>query len=639
MKLQLVKGSTSKQVTVFVQDSSSSVGAGLTGLVFNTASLSAYYYREGAASATAITLATMTLGTWATGGFVVVDGTNMPGVYSLGLPDAALASGANSVVVMLKGAADMAPVLLEIQLTDVNLHDPVRGGMTALPNAAAEAAGGLFTRGTGAGQINQAANGLIDVNAERLNNVAQSLLDLKDFADDGYDPATNKVQGVVLTDTVTTYTGNTPQTGDAFARLGAPAGASVSADIAAIEAQTDDIGVAGAGLTAVPWNPAWDAEVQSEVDDALVAQRLDELLAADSDIDGAAPPAVGSVFHELLTKTPGSFTYDQTTDSLEALADTSSPSAAVIADAVWDEALAGHLAAGSTGEALNAAGSAGDPWVTALPGAYGAGSAGNIVGTNLNATVSSRASQASVDSIDDFLDTEVAAILADTNELQTDWADGGRLDLILDARASQASVDDLPTNAELATSQAAADDATLAAIAAVQADTDNIQTRLPAALVGGRMDSIANAMGTDVLTSTALATSAVTEIQSGLATQASVNTIDDFLDTEVAAILAAVDTEIAAIQSAIAALNNLSAAQVNAEVLDVLTVDTCAEITSIPAAATNLANMICALYAISFNEINETATLQTLRNRADTATIGTASVTDDATTAVRGSFS
>lgn len=45
-------------------------------------------------------------------------------------------------------------------------------------------------------------------------------------------------------------------TGDAFARLGAPAGASVSADIAAIEAQTDDIGVAGAGLTALSVNVA-----------------------------------------------------------------------------------------------------------------------------------------------------------------------------------------------------------------------------------------------------------------------------------------------------------------------------------------------------------------------------------------------
>jgi hypothetical protein len=50
--------------------------------------------------------------------------------------------------------------------------------------------------------------------------------------------------------TVQLYT-EFPQTGDAFARLGAPAGASVSADIAAIEAQTDDIGTAGAGLTAL----------------------------------------------------------------------------------------------------------------------------------------------------------------------------------------------------------------------------------------------------------------------------------------------------------------------------------------------------------------------------------------------------
>lgn len=38
--------------------------------------------------------------------------------------------------------------------------------------------------------------------------------------------------------TVTTLTGHTPQTGDAFARLGAPAGASVSADIAAVKVDT-----------------------------------------------------------------------------------------------------------------------------------------------------------------------------------------------------------------------------------------------------------------------------------------------------------------------------------------------------------------------------------------------------------------
>jgi len=44
----------------------------------------------------------------------------------------------------------------------IDLDDAVRAGLTALPNAAAEAAGGLYTRGSGAGQINQNANGQVD---------------------------------------------------------------------------------------------------------------------------------------------------------------------------------------------------------------------------------------------------------------------------------------------------------------------------------------------------------------------------------------------------------------------------------------------------------------------------------------------
>ncbi len=90
--------------------------------------------------------------------------------------------------------------------------------------------------------------------------------------------------------------------------------------------------------------------------------------------------------------------------------------AAGIADAVWDEAISGHLTAGSTGASLNGAGSAGDPW-TATLGGYGAGSAGKILYDNLNATVSSRATQTSVDTVDDFLDTEIAAIKAKTDNL------------------------------------------------------------------------------------------------------------------------------------------------------------------------------------------------------------------------------
>ncbi len=55
---------------------------------------------------------------------------------------------------------------------------------------------------------------------DQIKTVSQSATDLKDFADAGYDPATHKVAEVLLTDTLTTYTGNTLQTGDAFARIG-----------------------------------------------------------------------------------------------------------------------------------------------------------------------------------------------------------------------------------------------------------------------------------------------------------------------------------------------------------------------------------------------------------------------------------
>ena len=88
---------------------------------------------------------------------------------------------------------------------------------------------------------------------------------------------------------------------------------------------------------------------------------------------------------------------------------------AEIADAVWDEVLSGHLTSGTTGAGLNAAGSAGDPWSTALPGAYGAGSAGYILGTNLNATVSSRLATSGYTAPLDAAGTRSAVGLASAN--------------------------------------------------------------------------------------------------------------------------------------------------------------------------------------------------------------------------------
>lgn len=144
MSRLITKGATDQTIYVEVLDSTSTTGGRKTGLAYNTSSLTAYYVRNGG-SATSITLATLAAANSAhsDGGFKEVDSTNMPGIYRLDLPDAAVASGADSVVVTIKGATGMAQVSAEIQLVAVNPQDAVRGGMTALPNAAADAAGGL----------------------------------------------------------------------------------------------------------------------------------------------------------------------------------------------------------------------------------------------------------------------------------------------------------------------------------------------------------------------------------------------------------------------------------------------------------------------------------------------------------------
>src|SRR5262249_41057383 len=120
MKREFDVGSTSKSVTVLIQNSASATGAGLTGLAYNTASLTASYTFSGTnAGGHDITLASLaTPGSASTsGGFVEIDATRLPGAYRLDLPDALLASGnGDSVYVELKGANNMVACPFEIIL-------------------------------------------------------------------------------------------------------------------------------------------------------------------------------------------------------------------------------------------------------------------------------------------------------------------------------------------------------------------------------------------------------------------------------------------------------------------------------------------------------------------------------------------
>ena len=117
--------------------------------------------------------------------------------------------------------------------------------------------------------------------ADNETRLATIEADTNELQGDDYPTSIAAVQTVVdALDTLTKAAGD----GDLAAilvdtaELGAAVGASLSADIAAIKAETAliltdtaVIGALGAGLTAVPWNAAWDAEVQSECTDALNA--------------------------------------------------------------------------------------------------------------------------------------------------------------------------------------------------------------------------------------------------------------------------------------------------------------------------------------------------------------------------------
>jgi hypothetical protein len=83
--------------------------------------------------------------------------------------------------------------VLEISLNSGTNDMPVKG-LNVVETAIWDA---LFADG---------ATGLLPANVTQIGGDAQSATDLKDFADAGYDPATNKVQGVLLVDATTNLT-------------------------------------------------------------------------------------------------------------------------------------------------------------------------------------------------------------------------------------------------------------------------------------------------------------------------------------------------------------------------------------------------------------------------------------------------
>lgn len=315
---------------------------------------------------------------------IEIDAASSPGLYRVDWPDAAFATGADKVLLVVS-ATGLHPAVEEIQLVDYDPEDGIRLGLTALPNAVADAAGGLSISDAGGLDLDAKLANTNEVTAARMgaltdwidggrldlllgaipttamrgtNNAAleanvqshaaaaltaydpptntemtsafteikgatwssatDTLEALRDRGDAAwitaagfstldqagvraavglaaanldtqladvptvaefnartllasayFDPAVDVVANVTLVGTLTTYTGNTPQTGDSYARLGAPAGASMAADVAAAKADTAailiDTGTDGVVLTAAERNAVADGVLSRNV--------------------------------------------------------------------------------------------------------------------------------------------------------------------------------------------------------------------------------------------------------------------------------------------------------------------------------------------------------------------------------------
>jgi hypothetical protein len=236
-------------------------------------------------------------------------------------------------------------------------------------------------------------------NVTQLGSDAQSATDLKDFADAGYDPATNKVQGVVLVDSTTEIAAN------GITATSLSSGAMTDIYVAVWDAPLagfttpgtagDTLSNAGAGTD--PWATALPGAysigeagyILGTNLDALISSRMATYTQPTGFLAATFPTTVASTTNI----TAGTITTatNVTTISANGITNTSFSTGALtdIQGTVWNADLSLYQDAGSTGEALGVAGTGGDPWSTILPGAYTIGMAGYTLGTNLNATISS----------------------------------------------------------------------------------------------------------------------------------------------------------------------------------------------------------------------------------------------------------
>jgi hypothetical protein len=326
-------------------------------------------------------------------------------------------------------------------------------------------------------------------------------------------------------------------------------------------------------------------------------------------------------------------------------------------------------------------GSSGDPWTTALPGSYTGSQAGKILADVLDDTGTTLpAAIGNVDTVVDLIKVDTNAILADTGTT---------------IPAQITALND-PTAAEIADAvwdEPLSDHISAGSTGIYLLDSGIVAIKLESALEddgasgwqyttlalenapsgggGGTTDwtatersQIRHRLGVDGATATPSATP-------DLAREATLNAVgvtvtdtnvrvltvaadtyaeftagsnEDVFKADVSALATSANLESVALvtlntNTVVNALNDISVADVNAQIVDVLTVDTFAEPSSVPPATSTLVDMIHWNFTVSRNKLEQTSTTTTLRNDADSANIATSTVSDNGSTFTRGEYS
>ncbi len=331
-----------------------------------------------------------------------VDSTNAKGMYVFDITQ----TETNADVILLTGKSSTANIAVVGAPTSIDTRPPNAGALSIDSNGRVDVikiagttqtardigASVLLSTGTGTGQLDftsgvvkanatqilgtavstPATAGILDVNVKNIDNDAASASGTVTFPNATLASTTNITAG-----TITTATNVTTVNGLAAAVITA---ASIAAS--ALNGKGDwNIGKTGYALSAAGVQAIWDALTSALTTVGSIGKLLVDNINAtiSSRLASASYTAPLDAAGTRSAIGLASANLDTQIDAL--------PTAAEVTDAVWDEPTADHTTAGTTGKALTDAGSAGDPWSTAVPGAYIAGSAGYILGTNLDAKV------------------------------------------------------------------------------------------------------------------------------------------------------------------------------------------------------------------------------------------------------------